>query len=180
MRDTEIEKEALLIILACEQFSDYIQGKTTAIKTNHKPLVPLLSTEHHPECFVSAFNWWELMRNDYSIIHPYEAIVHHRHPFLCLSEHFEEDLRHSAVAEAHMAAILSQLPANEDHLNGYREAQAENPTCVQAISYCTNGWPEKHVITGKLQHSQACHNLTIGEGLLLHQSHIVVLDSLQY
>ena len=56
MRDTEIEKEALLIILACEQFSDYILGKTTAIKTNHKPLVPLLSTEHHPECFVSAFN----------------------------------------------------------------------------------------------------------------------------
>ena len=79
-----------------------------------------------------------------------------------------------------MAAILSQLPANEDHLNGYCEAQAEDPTWDQAISYCTNGWPEMHVITWKLKHSQACHNLTIGEGLLFHQSHVVVLDSLQY
>ena len=38
----QIKKEALAITWTCEKFSDYILEKTIIIKTNHKPLVPLL------------------------------------------------------------------------------------------------------------------------------------------
>ena len=45
-RYSQIEKEALSIVWACEKFSDYILGKRVQIETDHKPLVPLLSTTH--------------------------------------------------------------------------------------------------------------------------------------
>ena len=44
-RYAQIEKEALAITWACEKFHDYILGKLITIKTDHKPLVPLLGTK---------------------------------------------------------------------------------------------------------------------------------------
>lgn len=38
----QIEKEALAITWAREEFSDYILGKSISMETDHKPLVPVL------------------------------------------------------------------------------------------------------------------------------------------
>ncbi len=43
-RYNQIEKEALAFTWACERFSDYILGKSMIGETDHKPLVPLLTT----------------------------------------------------------------------------------------------------------------------------------------
>ena len=40
----QIEKEALAVTWACERSSNYIIGKPITIETDHKPLVPLLTT----------------------------------------------------------------------------------------------------------------------------------------
>ena len=45
-RYTQIEKEALAITWAFEKFSSYILGKTVAVETDHKLLIPLLGTKH--------------------------------------------------------------------------------------------------------------------------------------
>ena len=39
-----IEKEALASTWACEKLSDYVTGMQFILETDHKPLVPLLST----------------------------------------------------------------------------------------------------------------------------------------
>ena len=43
-----IEKEALATTWVCEKFVDYILGKRIWIETDHKPLVPLFSTDQMP------------------------------------------------------------------------------------------------------------------------------------
>ena len=45
-RYAQIEKEALAKTWACEKFSQYILAKQILIETDHKPLVPLLSSKH--------------------------------------------------------------------------------------------------------------------------------------
>ena len=45
-RYAQIEKEALAATWACEKLTDYILGAKFIIETDHKPLVPLLSTTH--------------------------------------------------------------------------------------------------------------------------------------
>ena len=44
-RYAQIEKEALAITWSCEKFSDYVLGKEIVIETDHKPLLPLLTTK---------------------------------------------------------------------------------------------------------------------------------------
>ena len=43
-RYAQIEKEYLAIVYACEKFNQYILGKSTKIKTDHKPLETIKSS----------------------------------------------------------------------------------------------------------------------------------------
>ena len=48
-RYAQIEKEALVVTCACERLSDYSAGNHFEIETDHKPLVPLLSSKNLEE-----------------------------------------------------------------------------------------------------------------------------------
>ena len=47
-RYAQIEEEALASTWACEKFSNYILGRPFLLESDHKPLIPLLSTKHLP------------------------------------------------------------------------------------------------------------------------------------
>ena len=69
-RYSQIVKEALSIVWACEKFSDYILGKRVQIETDHKPLVPLLTTTHFDSIPSPVLRFrLRLTRFDYTITH---------------------------------------------------------------------------------------------------------------
>ena len=69
-RYAQIEKEALTITWACEKFSEYILGKQIVIETDHKPLVPLLSSKHLDDLPPRVLRFClMLMRFAFSIAH---------------------------------------------------------------------------------------------------------------
>ena len=69
-RYSQIEKEALALVWACEKFSDYVIGKAIFVETDHKPLVPLLDKTNLDCLSPRVLRFWIcLKRFDYTISH---------------------------------------------------------------------------------------------------------------
>ena len=69
-RYAQIEKEALGITRASERFATYVIGRKFHIETDHKPLVPLLSTKNREELSAREQRFrMRMMRFSYSILH---------------------------------------------------------------------------------------------------------------
>jgi transposase InsO family protein len=180
-RYSQIEKEALALVWACEKFEDYVLGKEIQLETDHKPLVPLLGKMHLDSLPPRILRFkLRLMRFSYSIVHVpgkelYTADTLSRAPLLSSGEP-EHD-----YIEQFVATIVSTLPANADRLQEYRTAQLNDVDCAQLIHLCRNGWPQR-----KQQvpvHVQPCWSirgeLTLNEDLLLRGRRIVVPQNLQ-
>ena len=182
-RYAQIEKEALATTWACERFTDYILGKQFHIETDHKPLVPLLGTKQLDNLPPRVLGFrLRLMRFDYTISHVpgkllYTADTLSRSPQECSAE----DLQLAELTEEQMSTTTSQLPANKDRLEIYRQAQAKDPVCSQLIAFCQSRWPDKHTLTGELnKYWIARHELTVCDRLLLYGYCIVVPKQLQH
>eukprot|EP00731_Ephydatia_muelleri_P025773 Em0017g856a len=69
-RYAQIEKEALAVTWACEKFRDYILGRNFDIETDHKPLVPLLSSKQLDSLPPRVLRFrLRLMHYSYSVTH---------------------------------------------------------------------------------------------------------------
>ena len=67
---SQIEKEALALVWACEKFAVYILGKHIQIETDHKPLILLLGTTQLDSLAPRVLRFrLHLARFNYSIAH---------------------------------------------------------------------------------------------------------------
>lgn len=135
----QIEKEALAATWDCVKFADYILGREFQMESDHKPLIPLLSTKHldHLPPRVLQFRL-RLARFRYTIHHVtgkqlYRADALSRAPVSQpgkISHQFREEV------EMLLEAVTSALPASKPRLEAYRHAQAEDAICAQVREYC--------------------------------------------
>ena len=183
-RYSQIEKEALALVWACDKFSDYILGKDIQLETDHKPLVPLLG-KTNLDCLpprVLRFRL-RLMRFSYTISHVpgkhlYTADTLSRAPVSVPETTHELENNYT---ECFVNNIVSSLPASSDRLHCYRTAQQADSTCQRVASLCKEGWPNRiqQVAHDLRRFWPVRGELTMYDGLLLRGSRIVVPHKLQ-
>ena len=121
------------------------------------------------------------MRFSYSITHVagkllYTADALSRAP---LREDNPENSDKQAEVESFIATIIASLPASQQRLLGYQNAQAADSICSRIITYCKSGWPRSCNDSDLKPYWNVRGNLTLHDELLLHGGRIVVPKKLQ-
>ena len=186
-RYAQIEKEALAVTWACEKFSNYILGREFQIESDHKPLIPLLTSKALDNLPPRVLRFrLRLARYSYTAQHVpgkllFTADTLSRAPIVATSTSSECDsLELQSEVENFAEGVIGTLPATEKRLDEYRQAQLQDPICSQVLQYCQSNWPEKHNITGNIRpYWKVRASLSICNKLLLYNNRIVVPLSLQ-
>ena len=178
-RYAQIEKEALATAWACDKFADYFIGLRIIIETDHKPRVPLLGSKHLDDLPPRILRFrLRLARFDYIIQHvPGKLLVTgdalSRAP---LSNEVEQDQEPEHIMEV----CVKHLPATQQRLSQYKQAQSVDPVCSSVMKYCRSEWPDRHYVEPALKpYWKVRGELTIHMDLLLYGRRIVVPKCLQ-
>ena len=167
-RYAQIEKEALATMWACEKFSDYNLGKHFQIESDPKPLIPILPRVLRFRLRMAKFS--------FTIHHVpgkllYTADTLSRTP--ATTTNHGTDLPDEV--ETFINSVIANLPASEQRLEVYRQAQLRDTACKQAMDYCQLGWPKKQsaVSSDLLPYWSARTSLTIHNNLLYNHRIVV-------
>nr|XP_058971272.1 uncharacterized protein K02A2.6-like [Pocillopora verrucosa] len=180
-RYAQIEKEALASTFACERFTDYILGKDIILETDHKPLVPLLSTKELDQLPVRIQRMrMRLMRYSFTPVHVpgkllYTADTLSRSPTPAKSgDSFHEEVN----LYAHQ--VIAGMPISDSKLDDIMIHQQEDEACRQIMNYVAEGWPEKHNVKGLVSPYFAHRaELTVVKGLLMMGPRGVIPSSMK-
>ena len=184
-RYAQIEKEALAIIWACDKFSCFVIGKRFGIETDHKPLVPLLTSKCLDTLPPRILRFrLHLGRYDYSIEHVagkslFTADTLSRAP--CSYSVSEGGSKFTdQEVESFADAIIDAIPIVQSMLIKFCTAQINDSVCSRIRQYCLSGWPSKQYIPGELKPYWFVRGeLSVCNDLLLYGKRIVVPRSLQ-
>ncbi|KAL5506010.1 hypothetical protein EMCRGX_G007569 [Ephydatia muelleri] len=158
MTETEFRyvqiEEALAVTWACEKFRDYILGRNFDIETDHKPLVPLLSSKQLDSLPPQVLRFrLRLMHYSYSITHIpgklfYTADTLSRAP----ATNSTKDLIYlQEEAEVFIDSAIQCLPTTGEKLKKFSASQTSDAVYSQLMKYCQFGWPEKHRVTDDIK-----------------------------
>ena len=167
---------------ACEHFQDYLVGLCFQVETDHKRLVPLLSTKPLDQLPIRVQRFrLQMMRFEYVITHVLGkqlqiADALSRSPVSLATDAYYELQRD---VNAYVDLLVQTLPTSDHQLQVVKNAQANDETCTQIKSYCLNGWPDHTRLQGTLKrYLPVKDELSVTSGLLLRDNRLVILQSL--
>ena len=151
-RYAQIEKEALGITWASERFTDYLIGLEFYIETDHKPLVPLLSSRNLEDLPARVQRLRiRMIRFTYSISHVPGKSLYTADTLSQARPLNREEEKLEADVQAYVDSMVKYLPATEDRLEDFRTKQQQDEITRQLIIYCSEGWPERSQLPGPLK-----------------------------
>ena len=81
---------------------------------------------------------------------------------------------------AHVASVITGLPASDMRLQQIIEAQEEYPVGRQIKTYCSEGWPDKHSVNDAMKPYWSTRGeLTVVQNILLKGTRIVIPSSMR-
>lgn len=174
-RYAQIEKEALALTWACERLSQYLVGTKFLLETDHKPLIPLLSTKNLEDLPLRVQRFrLRMMRYCYEIVHVPGKDLHtadylSRQP---LKETGSDELREEVNAYVHY--IFKYLPASDSRLQEIKEHQEKDPILKRWMTQVLGGrGGRKNNKNGQVS------DLSIKDGILMKGNRIVIPQLLQ-
>ena len=149
LRYPQIDRESLAIIWALEHWAEFLIGMRFKVQTDHKPMIPLLSTKLIDELPVRIQRFrMRLMRFDFAIAHApgklmYTADSLSRSPQECKAHESKSwnDLQDDV--EGYVNAVLVTLPTSDQRLDGIRSELKKDDTLKTVMQYLQNGPEEK-------------------------------------
>ena len=124
---------------ACERFQHYLVGARFAVETDHKPLVPLLSTKALDQVPIRVQRFrLRLMRFDFAITHVPGKELHtadtlSRAPLSRVDDPLRKEVH------AYVQMIVTGLPASEERLESIREQEDKDWESSQLKELCEKG-----------------------------------------
>lgn len=176
-RYSQIEKECLASVWACERFARYIQGMGhVRLQTDHKPLVPLINSYDLDKTPLRCQRLlMRLMRFNVTAEHvPGKQLV----VADALSRH---PLKDSYVPEtekqvkAYVNTLVSSKPIKSSKLEEMRRVSQSDTELQKVITFIRKGWPRKMPESSPLRKYHSARNhLSESDGLVLYHDRIVV------
>ena len=157
-RYSQIEKECLAFIWTCERSSDYILGKEIIGETDHKPLIPLLTTyvlDKLPPR-IQRFRM-RLMRflvkemNHVPGKQMYTSDTLSRMSANAQTSESVENLIDHDEMVSYISSVIQALPVSDVKLQQIIQAQENDSVCRKLKEYILEGWPEKYQISDSLK-----------------------------
>ena len=154
------------------------------METDHKPLVPLLSMHSLDQLppRIQRFRM-RLMRFHFKEISHVPGKKMYIADALSRLQPQNADPQPTIADDemtAHVASVITGLPASDTRLQRIIEAQDEDPVCRQIKTYCSEGWPDKHSVKDAMKPYWSTRGeLTVVQNILLKGTRIVIPSSMR-